>query len=154
MTQVRSIHIHPKNLLRSLLGSVVPVRTPAFTDGRGRTIPSSIAAMKTVTIGGLPQRLWFRGSSQDNAEHTLGAYLAALDEGAEGLECDVRLTADGAYSDLRVARDGSALYALRSAYDEPPTPTPQQPRTEAQRYRDQQQRMLDRDEDQGAVRRV
>ena len=30
-----------------------------------------------------------------NAEHTLGAYLAALDEGAEALECDVRLTADG-----------------------------------------------------------
>ncbi|WP_336033068.1 S9 family peptidase [Geodermatophilus sp. FMUSA9-8] len=34
----------------------------------------------------------------------------------------VRLTADGAYSDLQVARDGSALYALRSAYDEPPVP--------------------------------
>ena len=30
-----------------------------------------------------------------NAEHTLGAYVAALDEGAEALECDVRLTADG-----------------------------------------------------------
>jgi glycerophosphoryl diester phosphodiesterase len=29
------------------------------------------------------------------AEHTLGAYIRALDEGAEGLECDVRLTADG-----------------------------------------------------------
>jgi glycerophosphoryl diester phosphodiesterase len=29
------------------------------------------------------------------AEHTLGAYVAALDEGAEALECDVRLTADG-----------------------------------------------------------
>ena len=36
-----------------------------------------------------------RGSSHVNAEHTLGAYVAALDEGAEGLECDVRLTADG-----------------------------------------------------------
>lgn len=36
-----------------------------------------------------------RGASRHNAEHTLGAYLAALDEGAEGLECDVRLTADG-----------------------------------------------------------
>lgn len=36
-----------------------------------------------------------RGSSQDNAEHTLGAYVAALDEGADGLECDIRLTADG-----------------------------------------------------------
>ena len=36
-----------------------------------------------------------RGASAANAEHTLGAYLVALDEGAEGLECDVRLTADG-----------------------------------------------------------
>ena len=44
---------------------------------------------------GRPQVVAHRGSSQDNAEHTLGAYLAALDEGAEGLECDVRLTADG-----------------------------------------------------------
>ncbi|MCZ2860133.1 S9 family peptidase [Blastococcus sp. VKM Ac-2987] len=34
----------------------------------------------------------------------------------------VRLTSDGAYSDLRIARDGSALYALRSAYDSPPVP--------------------------------
>jgi len=29
------------------------------------------------------------------AEHTLGAYLEALEVGAQGLECDVRLTADG-----------------------------------------------------------
>ena len=36
-----------------------------------------------------------RGASHDNAEHTLGAYVAALEAGAEGLECDVRLTADG-----------------------------------------------------------
>ena len=36
-----------------------------------------------------------RGSSADMPEHTLGAYVAALDEGAEALECDVRLTADG-----------------------------------------------------------
>lgn len=28
-------------------------------------------------------------------EHTLAAYLTALDEGADGLECDVRLTRDG-----------------------------------------------------------
>ncbi|TFV74288.1 S9 family peptidase [Blastococcus sp. CT_GayMR19] len=34
----------------------------------------------------------------------------------------VRLTGDGAYSDLNVARDGSALYALRSAYDSPSVP--------------------------------
>jgi glycerophosphoryl diester phosphodiesterase len=36
-----------------------------------------------------------RGASYDVAEHTLPAYLAAIDEGADGLECDVRLTKDG-----------------------------------------------------------
>jgi glycerophosphoryl diester phosphodiesterase len=35
-----------------------------------------------------------RGASADIAEHTLGAYLAALEAGADALECDVRLTAD------------------------------------------------------------
>lgn len=44
---------------------------------------------------GRPQVVAHRGSSATNAEHTLGAYLAALDEGAEAFECDVRLTADG-----------------------------------------------------------
>ena len=42
-----------------------------------------------------PQVVAHRGASEDAAEHTLGAYLEALDAGAEGLECDVRLTADG-----------------------------------------------------------
>ena len=36
-----------------------------------------------------------RGSSYALAEHTLGAYLRALDEGVDALECDVRLTRDG-----------------------------------------------------------
>lgn len=42
-----------------------------------------------------PQVVAHRGSSHDNAEHTLRAYLKALDVGADALECDVRLTADG-----------------------------------------------------------
>ena len=42
-----------------------------------------------------PQVVAHRGSSMIKAEHTLGAYVAALDEGADALECDVRLTADG-----------------------------------------------------------
>lgn len=36
-----------------------------------------------------------RGASAHRAEHTLAAYALALDQGAEGLECDVRLTRDG-----------------------------------------------------------
>nr|WP_204261654.1 S9 family peptidase [Blastococcus saxobsidens] len=44
----------------------------------------------------------------------------------------VRLTGDGAYADLQVARDGSALYALRSAYDSPPVPVRLDPATPMQ----------------------
>ena len=36
-----------------------------------------------------------RGASHDIAEHTLAAYREAIRIGADGLECDVRLTADG-----------------------------------------------------------
>ncbi|MFE2109972.1 glycerophosphodiester phosphodiesterase family protein [Kitasatospora sp. NPDC059463] len=36
-----------------------------------------------------------RGSSFALPEHTLAAYRRALDEGADALECDVRVTADG-----------------------------------------------------------
>jgi glycerophosphoryl diester phosphodiesterase len=35
-----------------------------------------------------------RGASVHRAEHTLDAYLRAIDDGADGLECDVRLTRD------------------------------------------------------------
>jgi glycerophosphoryl diester phosphodiesterase len=42
-----------------------------------------------------PQVVAHRGASHELAEHTLAAYLKALDAGAGGLECDVRLTADG-----------------------------------------------------------
>ena len=44
----------------------------------------------------------------------------------------VRLTGDGAYSDLQVARDGSVLYALRSAYDSPSVPVRLDPQTPLQ----------------------
>jgi glycerophosphoryl diester phosphodiesterase len=36
-----------------------------------------------------------RGASAEKKEHTLAAYDLALREGADGLECDVRLTRDG-----------------------------------------------------------
>jgi len=36
-----------------------------------------------------------RGASAYRAEHTVAAYALALEQGADGLECDVRLTRDG-----------------------------------------------------------
>lgn len=36
-----------------------------------------------------------RGASAQRAEHTLAAYELALEQGADGLECDVRLSRDG-----------------------------------------------------------
>jgi dipeptidyl aminopeptidase/acylaminoacyl peptidase len=53
--------------------------------------------------------------ADDDGRHAL--FRVALDAREP-----VRLTDQGAYSDLQVARDGSALYALRSGYDTPPVP--------------------------------
>src|ERR1700751_793558 len=47
------------------------------------------------TLGGHPFVVAHRGASADRPEHTLAAYELALAQGAEGVECDVRLTRDG-----------------------------------------------------------
>lgn len=41
-----------------------------------------------------PEVVAHRGSSAEKPEHTLSAYLRAIEEGADAVECDVRLTAD------------------------------------------------------------
>jgi glycerophosphoryl diester phosphodiesterase len=47
------------------------------------------------TLGGHPFVVAHRGASAERPEHTLAAYELALAEGADGVECDVRLTRDG-----------------------------------------------------------
>jgi glycerophosphoryl diester phosphodiesterase len=57
-----------------------------------------------------PQVLAHRGASEVEAEHTLAAYRRAIDDGADGLECDVRLTRDGVLvcvHDRRIDRTSS-----------------------------------------------
>jgi glycerophosphoryl diester phosphodiesterase len=56
-----------------------------------------------------------RGSSEAKAEHTLSAYVHALDEGVEALECDIRLTADGhlvCVHDRRIERTSNGQGAV------------------------------------------
>lgn len=58
-----------------------------------------------------PAVIAHRGASFDFAEHTYQAYLAAIEAGADGFECDVRLTADDVLicwhdSDLARTSDG------------------------------------------------
>lgn len=70
----------------------------------------------------VPQVVAHRGASFENAEHTLGAYVKALDAGAEGLECDVRLTADGHLvcvhdRDLRRTASKAALVSTSNLED-------------------------------------
>lgn len=58
-----------------------------------------------------------RGSSEDVPEHTLAAYRKAIEDGADGLECDVRLTADGhlvCVHDRRVNRTSNGRGAVSS----------------------------------------
>jgi glycerophosphoryl diester phosphodiesterase len=47
------------------------------------------------TAGGGPLVIAHRGASDRIPEHTLAAYVQAITDGADGLEADVRLTADG-----------------------------------------------------------
>lgn len=56
-----------------------------------------------------------RGSSGEHPEHTLAAYKRAVDEGADALECDVRLTRDGhliCVHDRRVDRTSNGRGAV------------------------------------------
>ena len=57
-----------------------------------------------------PQVVAHRGASAAEAEHTLAAYRRAIEDGADGLECDVRLTRDGVLvcvHDRRIDRTSS-----------------------------------------------
>ncbi|MGV9827331.1 MULTISPECIES: glycerophosphodiester phosphodiesterase family protein [unclassified Gordonia (in: high G+C Gram-positive bacteria)] len=47
-----------------------------------------------VSRSGKPAVVAHRGASGEAAEHTVAAYELALAQGADGLECDVRLTSD------------------------------------------------------------
>lgn len=51
-----------------------------------------------------------RGASDDEPEHSLAAYLLAVEQGADAIECDVRLTSDGTLvcvHDRRIDRTSS-----------------------------------------------
>lgn len=63
-----------------------------------------------------PKVIAHRGASGRWAEHTRAAYLQAIDDGADGLECDVQLTADGVavcWHDPTVDRTSNGSGALR-----------------------------------------
>ncbi|WP_129841396.1 glycerophosphodiester phosphodiesterase [Streptomyces sp. RFCAC02] len=62
-----------------------------------------------------PQVVAHRGSSEDAPEHSLAAYRRAIEDGADALECDVRLTADGhlvCVHDRRVDRTSNGRGAV------------------------------------------
>ena len=66
-----------------------------------------------------PRVVAHRGASAELAEHTLAAYVLALEQGADGLECDVRMTRDGhlvCIHDRRIDRTSTGFGAV-STYD-------------------------------------
>src|SRR3954466_5085869 len=72
--------------------------------------PPVAVACQHADVPSRPQVVAHRGSSADEAEHTLAAYRRAIDDGADALECDVRLTRDGVLvcvHDRRVDRTSS-----------------------------------------------
>ncbi|MGO4751106.1 glycerophosphodiester phosphodiesterase [Streptomyces sp. 2MCAF27] len=62
-----------------------------------------------------PSVVAHRGASEDAPEHTLAAYRRAIEDGADALECDVRMTADGhlvCVHDRRVNRTSNGRGAV------------------------------------------
>jgi glycerophosphoryl diester phosphodiesterase len=62
-----------------------------------------------------PSVVAHRGASEDAPEHTLAAYRRAIEDGADALECDIRMTADGhlvCVHDRRVNRTSNGRGAV------------------------------------------
>lgn len=75
-----------------------------------------------VPVAGRPLVIAHRGASAERAEHTLAAYQLAIEQGADGVECDVRLTADGhlvCVHDRRIDRtsDGWGVVSTKTLAD-------------------------------------
>lgn len=67
----------------------------------------------------MPLIIAHRGASHDQPEHTLAAFRQAIADGADALECDVRLTADGflvCVHDRRIDRtsDGRGVVSTKT----------------------------------------
>lgn len=73
------------------------------------------AGRRPAAAGRTIQVVAHRGASEDVPEHTLAAYRKAIEDGADALECDVRLTADGelvCVHDRRVNRTSNGRGAV------------------------------------------
>src|ERR1700759_3804015 len=75
--------------------AVCPRGPPPAVRWSARTGNRPTFGKETRLVSYRPLVFAHRGGADALPEHTLGAYLRALDEGADGLECDVRLTRDG-----------------------------------------------------------
>lgn len=78
-------------------------------------VGGTLNSVQASTGAALPLVIAHRGASGAYPEHTSGAYLRAIAEGADGLECDVRLTADGVIvcmHDRRIDRTSDGKGAL------------------------------------------
>jgi glycerophosphoryl diester phosphodiesterase len=102
----------------------VPRRSPELGTGltprlRIRRPPRPADGPPPLTPAARPLVFAHRGSSVAEPEHTLAAYLRAIEEGADGVECDVRLTRDGqlvCVHDRRLERtsNGRGLVSTRT----------------------------------------
>jgi len=87
--------------------------------GRTRAAPRTRRRWHHDAVTHAPQHriqvVAHRGASEDAPEHTLAAYRKAIEDGADALECDVRLTADGhlvCVHDRRVNRTSNGRGAV------------------------------------------
>ena len=97
-----SCGVRPAGFLHSLLHPdawLLDVDARAGSSGSTRTRTSCRTSVRTspgtAAEVPAPRVVAHRGASDEAPEHTLAAYQRAIEAGADGLECDVRMTRDG-----------------------------------------------------------
>ena len=70
---------------------IIPLAAIFTSAGKWRTL----RAMRRVQRTSAPLIIAHRGASADAPENTLAAFRLAIAQGADGLECDLRMSADG-----------------------------------------------------------
>src|SRR4051794_14509588 len=55
----------------------------------------TLRTMRRVQRSSVPLLIAHRGASVDAPENTLAAFRLAIEQGADGLECDLRMSKDG-----------------------------------------------------------
>ncbi|MEL6982406.1 MAG: glycerophosphodiester phosphodiesterase, partial [Actinomycetota bacterium] len=90
----RGRRLAPSRSVRPVLAEALPSGLPGRRQPATRTRMGCDEGSRFCHEGPVMRVIGHRGASRSHRENTLDAFRAAIDQGADGIELDVRLSAD------------------------------------------------------------